>query len=77
MPKPNAKPEKFLKLILTLVKTFGWTIPQPRTSNHLPLNLISNSADGSVNGKYEVVKHLQWTLIKKNKKEELQFIKQM
>ena len=37
-----------------LVKTFGWTIPHPKISNHSSFShRISTSADGSVKGKYD------------------------
>ena len=50
MPRPNAKPLKFLEFRLQFSRTIGFTIPQPSISNHLPsFDKISTSADGSVN----------------------------
>ena len=54
MPKPNARPEYAFESILQFSSTIGFTIPQPKISNHFPSSdNISTSADGSVNGKYE------------------------
>src|SRR5215813_15485865 len=65
MPKPNAKPEYTSGSTPTARKTFGWTIPEPPSSIQPELlqrrqpeplhlkQLKSNSALGSVNGKYD------------------------
>src|SRR4029078_6234305 len=65
MPIPNAKPVYLLGSIPQFCNTFGCTIPHPRISSQpvclqtlqpLPpqrVQLISISALGSVNGKYE------------------------
>ena len=45
------KPEYFFESTLQFLRTFGFTIPQPRISNHLSPNKTSTSADGSVKGK--------------------------
>ena len=50
-PKPNANPENFFGSILQFSNTIGFTIPQPKISNHSPFSeRISTSADGSVKG---------------------------
>ena len=54
IPSPNAKPEYFLDQFYNFSNTIGFTIPQPRISTiYFHIDLISTSADGSVNGKYD------------------------
>ena len=54
IPNPKAKPLNSSESILQFWRTFGFTIPQPRISNHFPSSeRISTSADGSVKGKYD------------------------
>ena len=52
MPKPNAKPLHSSGSSPPARSTLGWTIPQPPSSSQSPDGVrMSNSADGSVNGK--------------------------
>ena len=54
IPKPKAKPCHSSGSIPQLLNTLGWTIPQPPSSSQEPSGReMSNSADGSVNGKYD------------------------
>ena len=54
MPKPKAKPCHSSGSMPQLASTFGCTMPQPPSSSHEPSGRwMSNSADGSVNGKYD------------------------
>src|SRR3569623_250716 len=68
IPIPKAKPVYFLLSMLQFSKTFGSTMPQPKISTqpvylhilqpgppHM-VQLMSISADGSVNGKYDGLK---------------------
>ena len=54
MPKPNAKPLQTSGSRPPAASTLGWTMPQPPSSSQSPVGVrMSNSADGSVNGKYD------------------------
>ena len=54
MPKPKAKPCHSSGSMPQLASTLGCTIPQPPSSRNEPSGrMMSNSADGSVNGKYD------------------------
>ena len=54
MPNPKAKPCHSSGSMPQLRSTLGWTMPQPPSSSHEPSGRwMSNSADGSVNGKYD------------------------
>ena len=54
IPNPKAIPLYLFESILQFSRTFGFTIPHPKISNHfVSSNRTSTSAEGSVNGKYE------------------------
>ena len=66
IPSPNAKPKTFT-VNFTILQDYRITIPQPKTSSHFPpLILISTSADGSVNGKYDGLNLTSTSLPNKN-----------